>query len=504
MMKPIGVRRAVFVLAFVVGFACQQAALAAPPQTINYQGTLSSAGTPVNGATSVTFRLYNVAMGGAALWSEAQSVSVVNGLFSVPLGNVSTFASAGLAFDVPYFLGITVGADAEMTPRPALTSAPYALRASVAEALPALRVKADVSYPGLIGGASVNTIPAALSSVIGGGGGNGGLAGAPSPDNNVPYGPNVISGIANAAVIAGGSNNRIIYNDNGPMLQSRPVFATIGGGEGNINYAYIGTVAGGRANTAGQIGFSAFGSTVGGGFGNQAYDSYGTISGGASNQAGFYAVVPGGANNLAVGQFTFAAGRGAFTATDGGAAAVRHFGTFLWADSNANGAAVQNFFSTANDQFAVRARGGVVFRVASTTDAGAGAGCALPAGGGAWSCTSDRNLKEGFVNISPLEILNKVAALPLSTWSFKGTDRRYLGPMAQDFRAAFGLGVDDKNITTSDIGGVALAAIQGLYQLLQERDREISRLQSTETELAKLKRELDEIKSALGIRSPIQ
>jgi hypothetical protein len=243
---------------------------------------------------------------------------------------------------------------------------------------------------------------------------------------------------------------------------------------------------------------------VGGGFGNNAYDSYATISGGASNQAGYYATVPGGDGNRAVGEFSFAAGRGANAAPD--ASGARHYGTFIWADSNdAAFGAPQSFYSTANDQFAVRARGGIVFRVASTSDAATGPGCSLPAGGAAsWSCSSDRNLKDRIVDIAPQDILAKVAALPVTSWSFKGTDRRHIGPMAQDFRALFGLGVDDKNITTSDVGGVALAAIQGLYQLLRERDGEIARLKSnetsTETEVAKLKRELGEIKAALGLR----
>jgi hypothetical protein len=444
--------------------------------------------------TSVTFRLYNVSTGGAALWTETQSLNVVNGLFSTQLGATTTFASAGVAFDVPYFLGITVGTDAEMSPRPPLTSAPYALRAQTAEGLTDLRIVANAGNSTLIGGAAGNAIATARSAVIGGGGGSG-LAGSPGGDATVVnLSPNQIIGSANGAVIAGGGGNVITHNGT-----ASPVFGTIGGGQGNSNFAYFGTIAGGRSNVAGQAGFNLFGATVGGGFGNNVFDNYGTIAGGQGNQAGSFAAVPGGVSNLALGAFSFAAGRGAWSALDA-TAAVRHPGAFVWADSNANGMLEQRFFSSANDQFAVRARGGVVFRVSSTTSASTGNGCELPAGGAGWTCSSDRNLKEAFVSVSPSEILNKVASMPLSTWRFKGADRRHIGPMAQDFRAAFGLGADDKNITTSDVGGVALAAIQGLYQLLHERDGEIARLKSTEQELAKLKRELGEIKSALGIR----
>ncbi|MBL0124774.1 MAG: tail fiber domain-containing protein [Betaproteobacteria bacterium] len=241
---------------------------------------------------------------------------------------------------------------------------------------------------------------------------------------------------------------------------------------------------------------------MGGGFGNNVFDGYGTIGGGSGNQAGFLATAPGGVNNIATGAYSFAAGRGAFTALSATVGAARHAGTFLWADSNANGTTLQQFFSTAEDQFAVRARGGVAFRVASTTDANTGAGCSScpPVARHRGVAHPIAISKEAISDISPMEFLGKVAALPLSTWSFKGTDRRHMGPMAQDFRAAFGLGVDDKNITTSDVGGVALAAIQGLYQLLHERDGEIARLKSNEQELAKLRRELTEIKSALGLK----
>lgn len=494
MMNRFGARRLAFVLAFFASVAFPPAATAAPPQTVNYQGSLSSAGNPVNGATSVTFRLYDVSTGGAALWTETQSVNVVNGLFSVSLGSTTTFASANLAFDVPYFLGITVGADAEMAPRPPLTSAPYALRAQTAEGLTALRIIPNAGNTTLIGGAASNTIATARSAVIGGGGGSG-LAGSPGGDATVvSLSPNQISGAASGAVIAGGSGNLVTHNGT-----ASPVFGTIGGGQGNSNFAYFGTIAGGRANVVGQSGFNLFGATVGGGFGNNVFDSYGAIAGGQGNQAGQFATVPGGVNNLALGQFSFAAGRGAWSALNA-TAAVRHVGAFVWADSNANGAAEERFFSTANDQFAVRARGGVVFRVASTTSASTGNGCELPAGGAGWTCSSDRNLKEEFVSVTPMEFLSKVVAMPLSTWRFKGADRRHIGPMAQDFRAAFGLGADDRNITTSDVGGVALAAIQGLYQLLHERDGEIARLKSNEQELAKLRRELTEIKSALGLK----
>src|SRR6266852_5073531 len=73
-----------------------------------------------------------------------------------------------------------------------------------------------------------------------------------------------------------------------------------------------------------------------------------------------------------------------------------------------------------------------------------------------------------FAPVSPLEVLNKVAALPITTWNFKTmNDGRHMGPMAQDFFAAFGLGGGDTTITSVDPDGVALAAIQGLNEKVE-------------------------------------
>lgn len=80
--------------------------------------------------------------------------------------------------------------------------------------------------------------------------------------------------------------------------------------------------------------------------------------------------------------------------------------------------------------------------------------------------SSDRNVKEDFRPVDTQAVLEKVVALPLSQWRYKSDEERsrHLGPMAQDFQAAFGLGADDKHIATVDADGVALAAIQGLNE----------------------------------------
>jgi len=105
---------------------------------------------------------------------------------------------------------------------------------------------------------------------------------------------------------------------------------------------------------------------------------------------------------------------------------------------------------------------------------------------------SDRNVKHDFANVDSREVLEKVAALSIQTWAYTNDTRgsRHLGPVAQDFQAAFGLGADDKSIATVDADGVALAAIQGLNQKLEDTRRENSALKERVENLERLLRKL--------------
>jgi hypothetical protein len=106
---------------------------------------------------------------------------------------------------------------------------------------------------------------------------------------------------------------------------------------------------------------------------------------------------------------------------------------------------------------------------------------------GTFVSSSDRNAKENFMPIQPRDVLEKVVALPLSSWNYKAdTATRHVGPMAQDFYAAFNLGPDDKHIATVDADGVALAAIQGLNQKLEEQRAENTELKARLERLERL------------------
>jgi hypothetical protein len=309
----------------------------------------------------------------------------------------------------------------------------------------ALRIEPDATSPNFIGGHSGNSVTAGVKGATIGGGGN-----ADYPNRVTDH----------YGTIAGGHNNQA-GDDDGTLTDAE--YATIGGGQTNTASADWATVGGGRGNTASDP-FA----TVAGGQGNTADGGCAAIGGGQSNSAdGDFAVVPGGTENHAGGDHSFAAGR---------SAKAEHRGAFVWADAWGT-----DFASTAIDQFSVRAGGGT--RIFS--DSAATVGVQLAPGGNSWSAISDRALKENFTHVDTCEILHKLSLIPITFWNLKSQDPsiQHIGPMAQDIHAAFGLGESERYISSSDADGIALAAIQGLYEIVQEKDAEIAAQQEQITEL---------------------
>jgi hypothetical protein len=176
---------------------------------------------------------------------------------------------------------------------------------------------------------------------------------------------------------------------------------------------------------------------------------YASVGGGIGNTAsGLSSTTPGGEDNTATGTVSFAAGYDAKAV---------HNGSFVWSDY-VNGSGFVD--DKAANQFVVRASGGTVFY----SNEKATSGVELTEGSGAWANLSDRNAKTDIVPLDDASILAKVAALPISSWQYKSERGvRHIGPMAQDFYAAFGVGTDDRHITSIDEDGVALAAIKALH-----------------------------------------
>ena len=107
--------------------------------------------------------------------------------------------------------------------------------------------------------------------------------------------------------------------------------------------------------------------------------------------------------------------------------------------------------------------------------------------GGSWTNSSARASKTGFAPINPMSILEKVVAMPITTWTYRNAQAEgtHMGPVAEDFKASFGLSGDGKSIGTVDADGVALAAIQGLNQKLESENAALrSRLEAIEEKLA--------------------
>lgn len=107
---------------------------AASTAVVPYQGRLTdAAGIAVTGRYDLTFRLYGVATGGSALWTESWSagnaISVTAGLFTVLLGSLSPIPQSVITANSSLFLGVTLGSDAEMTPRVQLGAVPFAIQA---------------------------------------------------------------------------------------------------------------------------------------------------------------------------------------------------------------------------------------------------------------------------------------------------------------------------------------------------------------------------------------
>jgi trimeric autotransporter adhesin len=493
-----------------------------------YQGRLTDNNGPVNATVALEFRLYPTPAGGSALWTEQHgSIAISNGLFTVVLGQSNPLD--GTLFDgSDRWLGISVNGGPELAPRSQLAATPYAIAA---------RRVTGVIDSGSLAGTYANSLtfnnPAnqfngsfigngsGLSSVnaafLGGRaatgfwqtGGNGGttpgLHFVGTTDNRAlefrvnglralrlePTGAfdavNVIGGASLNAATPGAYGVTI---GGGGLNDVGSIYGVVGGGSDNniASGSQYSTIGGGLAN---DIGSSSFCSALGAGENNNIgfASPYGTIAGGVGNDIGSgsssctiaggndnnigdgasFATIPGGRNNFAA-DSAFAAGT---------RAKARDSGAFVWGDGSPSDIA-----STNANSVTMRAAGG--YRLFS--ESSASFGVYLPPGDSSWMVMSDRNAKTNFKPVDARAVLDKVAALPVSTWTYKSQPNgvRHIGPTAQDFKEAFDVGVSDTGISTVDADGVALAAIQGLNQKLEEKDAEIRELKERLTKLEQL------------------
>lgn len=169
-----------------------------------------------------------------------------------------------------------------------------------------------------------------------------------------------------------------------------------------------------------------------------------------------------------------------------------HKGTFVYSDySDPN----LHFDSDGENKFMVRAAGGTVFY--SSTDLTAGV--QLAAGGGAWMSVSDSTKKENFQAVDGEKVLQQLKGVDVTSWNYIAQDDsiRHIGPMAQDFYATFGYGESDTTITTTDIDGVNLAALQALMVRYEALEEEVSAYEGWQAERAQLLEERDALEERI-------
>lgn len=369
-----------------------------------------------------------------------------------------------------------------------------------------------------VGGGMVNAAAGQYGTV------SGGFGNEADGDSSVVGGGsgNTVSGLS--GTIAGGSSNQVAGESStigGGWENTVNSFSSVvSGGHRNSAGGGLSVVAGGRDNRA-----AGDQSVIAGGFKNATVGLGSTVGGGRFNCAGGDGSWVGGTSaktrpameslpDTGVDGCSSVVGTG----TNGGDA-----GSFVWADSQA-----PEFISTGRDQFLVRADGGMHlntngplagsddvsfkarpvtgdanadlrlisrggkdtrFSVADATGtlgltvtglsagsarlsvSGGAGGAATLSHGGTWTNASSRSYKFGFAAVEPGAILERVIALPISRWQYKhSAEGHHLGPMAEDFKAAFDLAGDGRSISTVDADGVALAAIQGLHQKLEDEN----------------------------------
>jgi|GEM_PF-679899 len=319
------------------------------------------------------------------------------------------------------------------------------------------RNKADSSYA-FVGGGSNNRANGYIAAVVGG-------------SSNIA---------GNRAFVGGGSNNEASGNNSfvggGELNKALGSHAFVGGGFWNTAdsaYTFVGggyynrtnrnyaAVVGGSGNIA--SGSYAF---VGGGFGNAASGNYAFVGGGYGDTAsGNYATVPGGFNNIARGYSSLAAGK---------YARANHGGCFVWSDST--NFLLESVYTTGVNQFRVRARGGTWF----FSNGPMTSGVYLAPNSNSWSGISDMKNITDFSSVDKKELLKLLAQLPIRYYRIKGQEEtvKHIGPIAEDFYKAFGVGESDKAINMADADGVLFVAIQALYEENQKLREELELLKA--------------------------
>ena len=483
-------------------------------------GTISSSGTIAADTTYLQRRVSASCAMGSSIRAIAADGSVTCQTDSA--GAANAFVQGGNAFGAPAVVGTTDNQNMTVISGGQTVSV-------LVSGSNGLRIGGGAFFgtpnsPNVINGSASNTVDAAsISQTVSGGGFARSDCYSGFTDTLTKDCGNRSAG-GQGTTIAGGYANEVFQDG-----------TSVGGGISNIAYGVGSVVAGGSRNRSG----------------NQS-SNYNSVGGGYRNSAtGEISAIPGGRFNVASGYGSFAAGQ---------YASAVHGGSFVWGDFSSAGAVISSsaanqfviraaggvhldpatrlYFgqqtrqminlwgtsATTPDEFGIGVQSGTAyFRSNSNfcwhkggthsdsfcTPGGTGtvqmalrdSATAITAVGHLYAASfnigSDRAVKTAIQSINPRSVLSKVLAMPITSWAYK-TDNttRHIGPMAQDFHKAFGLGGSDKSIATVDADGVALAAIQGLHQMVKDKDAKIGALEKLN---ATMQKKLAAIEKRLGM-----
>lgn len=403
-----------------------------------YQGQLHDSGTNANGTYTIICSLYDAVTGGNQIGSTVTSTAtLVNGLFTVNLDfGASAFTGAARWLDIT----VTNSGDSEeLSPRVQVLPAPYALYASNAASL------ASSNWDISVGNYQ------SYSNVFG-----------------IFDGGSLVMGMTSNGIYASGNlqasglnigNTSLNSDGNGGLVINDSVSITSNSIE--LNNASISVASNADVNDAIMVDAIAF------------------------NQGGYiWNDVSGGLNLHGSGNFSFDTDTSNDVHFDGGNfyfennIEISALGVLTFPGPDGGGGSISG------DNSGLLMSSGLQINGALSVIGDMGcSGCIQ----GTFCQNSDRNLKEKFTPVNPRDILDRVAGLPISSWNYKTDGQaRHIGPMAQDFHAAFNTGADDKHIATVDEEGVALAAIQGLNEKLKEKDAQINALEKRLSDLEAL------------------
>lgn len=494
-------------------FACISAARA-QTSAFTYQGRLTDASATANGAYDFQFAVYDAASGGTLIATNSTAttgITLTGGVFTAQLDfGAAAFPGADRYLEIR----VKKPADASyatLSPRQQITSAPYAIRAMNATnvettggnsvvnsinngatntTINSNRLSPDVVRlnPGATQSVTTTDPTAALLDASG-----------TTTDKN----SNVIAASRFRLNLDSGFYISGLYL---PDLQESGSVPTSGAGVRMMWYPGKSAFRAGRVDEA----FSTNWNEENIGFASFAFGR-GPIASGVDSIAFGNRAWALSNFSTAIGQLTKAFGTGSIAigkyATTCQVAncgsSVFYNGAVSISDACADFLS-EGLTASANNQINMRGCGGYRF----FTNQNLTAGVQLAPGSGSWSSLSDRNVKENFAAVDTRNILQKVLNLPMKTWNYKSQDAsiRHIGVIAQDFKAAFGVGESDRMITTIDADGVALAAIQGLNEELKDRDAKIEEQQKALNDLQEqVKRqeaELDGLKKLLCAQNP--